>query len=92
MLFIFCIFYYYYDINYSWGEEGWDYLQKVLNSHKNTENLKVKSYASGGTTTADWAKRPDKLLDDVNKNSDAQYIWLTLGGNDAGMFVFIFPL
>ena len=24
-------------------------------------------------------------MDDINKNSDAQHLWLTIGGNDAGL-------
>ena len=68
----------------SWGEEGHEYLQDVLKSHANTKDLEVKSYAVGGTTTANWIKPPTKVVDDINKNSDAQYVWLTIGGNDAG--------
>jgi len=71
----------------SWGEEGHTYLQDVLKEHDNTKNLKVKSYAVGGTTTADWVKPPNKVVDDVNKNSDAQYVWLTIGGNDAADYL-----
>eukprot|EP00483_Globobulimina_turgida_P013084 UN13108 len=71
----------------SWGSEGWNYLQQVLAAHSNTKNLKVKSYAVGGTTTADWIKPVDKLVNDVNKNSDAEYLWLTIGGNDAADYL-----
>merc|ERR1712228_159116 len=71
----------------SWGEEGWDYLQKVLKEHSNTADLKVKSYAKAGTTSADWIKPPTKLVDDINKNADAQYLWLTIGGNDAADYL-----
>ena len=67
----------------SWGVQGWKVLQEVLQSHNNTKDLKVKSYARTGTTSSDWIKPTTKLVDDINKNSDAQYLWLTIGGNDA---------
>ena len=69
----------------SWGSEGHEYLQDVLKQHANTKDLEVKSYAVGGTTTANWIKPPNKLVDDINKNPDAEYLWLTIGGNDAGI-------
>lgn len=67
----------------SWGVQGWKVLEEVLQSHNNTAHLKVKSYARTGTTSSDWIKPTTKLVDDINKNSDAQYLWLTIGGNDA---------
>ena len=69
----------------SWGVQGWKVLQEVLNSHNNTKHLKVVSYARTGTTSSDWIKPTTKLVDDINKNSDAQHLWLTIGGNDAGL-------
>eukprot|EP01083_Nonionella_stella_P024849 68458_1 len=71
----------------SWGEKGHPFLQNVLASHNNTKDLKVKSYAVGGTTTSDWISPPTKLLDIVNENPDAEYLWLTLGGNDAADYM-----
>eukprot|EP01084_Bolivina_argentea_P157763 274905_1 len=71
----------------SWGSEGWSYLQNVLSNHSNTKHLKVKSYAVGGTTTKDWIKPVDKLVNDINQNSDVEYLWLSIGGNDAAQFL-----
>eukprot|EP01084_Bolivina_argentea_P176649 305633_1 len=64
----------------SWGTHGHDNLQKVLRQ-KGT-NLTVKSYARGGTTTDWWAKKPNLVSEIVSENPTAEYVWLTIGGND----------
>eukprot|EP01083_Nonionella_stella_P285916 973179_1 len=69
----------------SWGTKGGKELQAVFKEHGAT--WEIANYAQGGTTTADWAKHPDRMVDDINKNPDAEYVWLTLGGNDAADYL-----
>lgn len=69
----------------SWGSFGWPYLQKMLDSHDT--NLTVRSYAVGGTTSTFWARDPNIINGWVDKNPDAEYIWLSIGGNDVIEFM-----
>jgi hypothetical protein len=69
----------------SWGTEGGPELEKVFTEHGAT--WKTANYAVGGTTTDSWAKSPDRMVNDINRNSDAEYVWLTLGGNDAADYL-----
>ena len=64
----------------SWGVFGWPYLQDMLTDHDT--GLTVKNYAIGGTTSTFWARKPNILNNYVNDNPDAEYIWLSIGGND----------
>eukprot|EP00483_Globobulimina_turgida_P005907 UN05917 len=69
----------------SWGTKGGKELEAVFKEHGAT--WQVANYAQGGTTTADWAKNPNRMVNDINKNADAQYVWLTIGGNDAADYL-----
>lgn len=60
--------------------QGWHDLQKVLTAKGS--NLTVVSYAIGGTTAKFWARDPDLINELVNENPTAQYVWLSIGGND----------
>merc|ERR1712228_56070 len=62
------------------GAFGWQSLQNVLTAHGS--NLKVVSYAIGGTTSSFWAREPDLVNALVSENPTAQYVWLSIGGND----------
>jgi len=64
----------------SWGSYGHEDLQKVL-KEKGT-NLTVKSYAIGGTTTRYWARKPDLISKLVAENPTAEFVWISIGGND----------
>mmetsp|Transcript_33065 Transcript_33065/g.28978 ORF Transcript_33065/g.28978 Transcript_33065/m.28978 type:complete len:272 (+) Transcript_33065:68-883(+) len=64
----------------SWGAYGWHDLQKVLTAKGS--NLTVVSYAIGGTTAKFWARTPDLVNELVNENPTAEYVWLSIGGND----------
>ena len=45
--------------------------------------LTVDNHAVGGTTAAEWALDKTALKKAVDKNPDAKYVWLSIGGNDA---------
>jgi len=47
--------------------------------------IEVDNVAIGGTTAAFWSRMPNSLADAVSDNPDAQWVWLSLGGND-GIF------
>mmetsp|Transcript_42862 Transcript_42862/g.68778 ORF Transcript_42862/g.68778 Transcript_42862/m.68778 type:complete len:266 (+) Transcript_42862:17-814(+) len=64
----------------SWGAYGWRDLAKVL--EEKGSNLTVKSYAIGGTTSTFWARDPTLVNQLVSDNPNAQYVWLSIGGND----------
>eukprot|EP01084_Bolivina_argentea_P079168 143649_1 len=64
----------------SWGSYGHEDLQKVLTAHGS--NLTVVSYAIGGTTSTFWARDPDLVNQLVSENANAEYVWLSIGGND----------
>ena len=69
----------------SWGAFGWQSLQNVLSAHGS--NLKVVSYAIGGTTSSFWARDPNLVNLLVSENPTAQYLWLSIGGNDVIEFM-----
>eukprot|EP01083_Nonionella_stella_P211169 763811_1 len=64
----------------SWGSYGHEDLQKVLK--QKGSNLTVKSYAIGGTTSTFWARDPNLVNELVSENPTAEYVWLSIGGND----------
>jgi len=45
-------------------------------------HISVDNDAIGGTTARFWAARPNSLRDSVASNPDAQWVWLSIGGND----------
>jgi len=63
----------------SWGTEGAKSLNKIIGGH----GITIDNVAVGGTTTKTWAGRPTYLRDVVARNTDAKWVWLTIGGNDA---------
>jgi hypothetical protein len=63
----------------SWGTYGAASFQKMAAAH----GLTVDNVAVSGSTAADWAKDPLSLKKAVDKNPDAKFVWLTIGGNDA---------
>jgi len=65
----------------SWGTVGRTQFANIMRSH----GLTVDNVAIGGTTAAYFAARPNSLLDAVNRNPDARWVWLTIGGNDASL-------
>jgi len=50
-----------------------------------THDFSVYNMAVSGTTSNGWARenRRNKLKEAVDNNPDAEYVWLTTGGNDA---------
>jgi lysophospholipase L1-like esterase len=64
----------------SWGTEGAKSLNQVFGQQ---HGITIDNVAVGGTTAKDWADRPTYLRDVVARNSDAKWVWLTIGGNDA---------
>eukprot|EP00483_Globobulimina_turgida_P012803 UN12827 len=69
----------------SWGSFGFQVLQKVLTAHGS--NLKVVSYAIGGTTSTFWARDPNLVNTLVSENPTAKYVWVSIGGNDVIEFM-----
>ena len=65
----------------SWGVLGERPFEDMLKDHGS--DLTVADYAVSGSTSDDWARHPDKIKDYIDDNPDAQFIWLTVGGNDA---------
>jgi len=66
----------------SWGSDiaGGGFFDRVLRKHQC--NFTSTNIAIGGTTTASWAAGRD--LDRLKKEAAVHdYIWITLGGNDA---------
>jgi len=63
----------------SWGTYGAASFEKMANSH----GLTVDNVAVSGSKASDWAEDPNCLRDVLQKNPDAKYVWLTIGGNDA---------
>lgn len=63
----------------SWGTEGAASFDKMATSH----GLTVDNHAVAGSTAQQWALQPNKLAGWVKDNADAQYVWVTIGGNDA---------
>ena len=69
----------------SWGTKGASELQAVFKEHG--ASWEISNYAIAGTTTADWVKDPNKMLDAINENPDAEFVWMTLSGNDAAHYL-----
>lgn len=69
----------------SWGVLGGPQFRVMLSEH-NT-GLSVANYAVSGSTTSDWAENPNKVKDYIDENPNAQYIWMSLGGNDASHYL-----
>jgi hypothetical protein len=67
----------------SWAEQGGTPLAEVLKKHGSP--LQVINKGIGGTTAAQWAENPDKVrtLVELNGGKDIEFIWVSLGGNDA---------
>jgi MYXO-CTERM domain-containing protein len=66
----------------SWAEGSADELEDVLAAHGHRD-LTVDPRGVGGTTAEYWAiSAPTALPDAVSANSDARWVWLSIGGND----------
>jgi len=63
----------------SWATYGRTPLANEMAKH----NVTVDNVGVSGTTTNDWAAKPNYLRDTVRENPDARFVWLTIGGNDA---------
>lgn len=48
-----------------------------------SHGLTVDNVAVSGTTAEDWAIDKNALKEVIDRNPDAKYVWLTVGGNDA---------
>jgi lysophospholipase L1-like esterase len=67
----------------SWAEQGADELQAALRA-AGYPALIVEERALGGTTTMYWVTtQPMELVYAVDANPDADWIWISLGGNDS---------
>ena len=67
----------------SWAEKAGTPLAEVLKKHGSP--LQVVNKGIGGSTAAQWAENPDKVrtLVELNGGKDIEFIWVSLGGNDA---------
>ena len=66
----------------SWAEGAADELAAVFVSNGRSD-ISVAGYGVGGTTAEFWATtNPNALPDAVTLNPDAQWVWLSIGGND----------
>jgi len=64
----------------SWGSFSRRPFEQMFSSRG--YDIDVDNTAIGGTTAKYWARNPNSLLDRVNSNPDAKWVWLTIGGND----------
>jgi lysophospholipase L1-like esterase len=65
----------------SWGDcpGSRDAFQDMVEEHGKT----VRNVAEGGTKTSDWAQFGNRnRLRDIVSETGADYVWLTIGGND----------
>ncbi len=66
----------------SWAEGAADELEGVLQSHGRSD-LDVDPRGVGGTTAEYWATvDPAALPNAILANPDAEWVWLSIGGND----------
>jgi MYXO-CTERM domain-containing protein len=66
----------------SWAEQSADELEAVLVGH-GQGFITVDPNGIGGTTADQWANVvPNALVDLVALNPDAEWVWLSIGGND----------
>ncbi|MCA9772743.1 MAG: SGNH/GDSL hydrolase family protein [Myxococcales bacterium] len=65
----------------SWASMGAGYLAEVFVNHGHPE-MTVANRGVGGSTAAGWAAKPSALPDAVTANPDAEFVWLSIGGND----------
>lgn len=66
----------------SWAEGSADELEEVLAGH-GRRDLTVDPRGVGGTTAEYWAvSAPSELPAAVSANTDARWVWLSIGGND----------
>ena len=63
----------------SWGTYGRQPFNDVMESHGHT----VQNVAIGGTTAKGWAEDKYALRNVIDEYPETDYIWLTIGGNDA---------
>lgn len=64
----------------SWGTEGAKSFRKVM--HEHSPDTEIHNIAIAGTTAANWMNWP--MFGSLKKHAEsADYLWLTLGGNDA---------
>jgi len=63
----------------SWGTYGRASFAAMAKAH----GLTVDNVAVSGSTAAEWAEDPLSLKKVLDKNTDAKFVWLTIGGNDA---------
>lgn len=65
----------------SWAEFSGDELAETFIRNGHPE-ITVDNQGIGGTTAGYWAAAPWALPYAVSLNSDAQWVWLSIGGND----------
>lgn len=65
----------------SWASLGAPYLAEVLAERGHPE-MTVANHGVGGSTAAGWAAKPNALPNAVTANPDAEFVWLSIGGND----------
>ncbi|MBZ0252020.1 MAG: SGNH/GDSL hydrolase family protein, partial [Candidatus Methylomirabilis sp.] len=66
----------------SWGYGGWEELGAHLAARGHPE-MTVESYAVPGSSADFWANvQPNAMRDAVSLNPDAEYVWLSITGND----------
>lgn len=65
----------------SWGTVGASSFKKMATKH----GLTVSNHAVTGSTAEGWAQKSKRqdLTNWVKQNTDAKYVWITIGGNDA---------
>lgn len=64
----------------SWGTEGAKSFRKVM--HEHSPDTEIHNIAIAGTTSTNWMNWP--MFGRLKKQAEtADYLWLTLGGNDA---------
>ena len=67
----------------SWAFKAGDPLKEVLKNH--SDPREVVNRGISGSTAAQWADLPDhvRTLVDMHGGTEVEYIWVSVGGNDA---------
>ena len=67
----------------SWAEKAGNPLKEVLKKHGSP--LEVVNKGIGGSTAKQWAEEPNhvRTLVEENGGKDVEFIWVSVGGNDA---------
>lgn len=67
----------------SWAEKAGTPLAKVLEKHQSP--LEVVNKGIGGSTAKQWAENKNsvKTLVDLHGGKDVEFVWVSVGGNDA---------